>query len=340
MLAAALDSIESGGTTNLHGGWEAGALELGRHDDGSDAMRRVILLSDGCANEGKTDLEEIALDCKNAAQRGISTSTYGLGHSFNEALMLAMAAAGQGNAYYGQTAADLAEPFAAEFALLASLCARGLVLKVKAPDGVAVKLRNSYDAVDGEPMAWKLPDLAFASEAWALLEFEIPAVAAVGGAPVAMPITVSVQAAMRDSAPLFLMAGLPPLPVVDAAQRRAMPADELVTSRMLELAAAETLQELRDAIDADNWERAQRLLDDAATRFQGHAWATAVLATMRRLVTGRDKSLAMKEASFSGLSMNRRLASRFEADFDATGEPPVPSFLRRKPEQGKGQPGN
>jgi hypothetical protein len=35
-----------------------------------------------------------------------------------------------------QTAADRAEPFAAGFALLTSLAARGLVLKVTAPDGI------------------------------------------------------------------------------------------------------------------------------------------------------------------------------------------------------------
>ena len=56
--------------------------------------------------------------------------------------MLTMAGAGRGNAYYGQTAADLAEPFAAEFALLTSLCARGLMLKVQAPDDVAELLRG------------------------------------------------------------------------------------------------------------------------------------------------------------------------------------------------------
>ena len=88
-----------------------------------DAMRRVILLSDGCANDGKTDLEEIARTARWRATRNLDVDLR-LGDSFNEALMLAMAAAGQGNAYYGQTAADLAEPFAAEFALLAILCAR------------------------------------------------------------------------------------------------------------------------------------------------------------------------------------------------------------------------
>ena len=336
-LAAALAGIQSGGSTNLHGGWHAGAEELARQLAGDD-VHRVILLSDGGANAGVTDLEEIARQCKVFAQRGVSTSTYGMGEQFNEQLMLAMAAAGRGNAYYGQTAADLAEPFAAEFALLASLCARGLVLKVNAPAGVGVKIRNDYEPVEGEAMAWRLPDLAFASEAWALLECEIPA-ADDGGQSGSIPITVSVQAAMRESSPLFLMAALPPFPVMTAAQRRALPVDELVGRRTLELAAAEALEDVRVAIEADNWERAKRLVDDAATRFGAHEWAAAILATMRRLVGERDKWLAMKEASFSRRSMNQRLASRSEALYCLEDEPSIPSFLRRKPEQGKGRPG-
>ena len=75
--------------------------------------------------------------------------------------------------------------------MLTSLCARGLVLKVKAPDDVKVTLRNDYEPVEGEKLAWRLPDLAFASEAWALLELEVPAVDGAGGTPASVPITVS-----------------------------------------------------------------------------------------------------------------------------------------------------
>jgi len=336
-LSAALAGIGAGGTTNLHGGWRAGADELLAQLAGED-VHRVILLSDGCANAGETGLEQISLQCKTFAQRGVSTSTYGLGNEFNEALMLAMASAGRGNAYYGQTAADLAEPFAAEFALLTSLCARGLVLKVNSPAGVGVKLRNSYEPVEGELLTWKLPDLAFAAEAWAILEFEIPATGETGGNVLALPVTVSIQAATQDSTPLFLMAAISPLPVVTAVEWNAMPADELVARRVLELDAADALEAVRACIDADNWAEAERLTNDAVGRFAGNEWAAAILATMRRLIGERDKRLAMKEAAFSSRSMRTRLSLHDEPRFSMAGEPSIPAFLRRKPEQGKGKP--
>jgi Ca-activated chloride channel family protein len=335
-LASALTTIESGGSTNLHGGWSAGADELAAQRAGDD-VHRVILLSDGCANAGETDLETIAGQCKALAQRGVSTSTYGLGNHFNESLMLAMASAGRGNAYYGQTAADLAEPFAAEFALLTSLCARGLVLKVNAPASVAVRLRNDYVPVDGDPLAWHLPDLAFASEAWALFELTIDAADAVGASPLTLPITVSLQASTLDSAPLFLMGSLPALAVVDRAQWEAMPADPLVVQRLLELDAADAVGEVRAAIEAGDWQRAQQLVDAAAVRFAQHEWASAILATMRRLVGERDGHLAAKEASFSMRSMRGRLLSPVEPNFGVGEGSDLPVYLRRKAEQGKGR---
>jgi hypothetical protein len=232
----------------------------------------------------------------------------------------------------------LAEPFAAEFALLTSLCARGLVLKVKAPEGVTVKLRNDYEPVDGEAMAWKLPDLALAAEAWALLELEVPAVGRTSAEAQPLAITVSVQANTPDSAALFMLGGMPPLPVLTAAQRDALPVDALVASRMLELDAAAMLGEVRAAVDADDWKRAKDLVDQAATRFAGHEWAAAVIATMRRLIAERDKRLAMKEASYSMRSMNVRLSASDELDFCMGDEAAsVPLFLRRKGEQGKGR---
>jgi Ca-activated chloride channel homolog len=333
-LSAALSAIESGGSTNLHGGWRAGADELAEQLAGED-VHRVILLSDGCANAGETDAEAIAGQCKAFARRGITTSTYGVGRGFNESLMLAMASAGHGSAYYGQTAADLAEPFAAEFALLTSLCARGLVLKVNAPEGIDVKLRNDYPPVEGETRAWHLPDLAFASEAWALFEITIGASDAGTDPTIVLPVTVSVQAAGIDSAPLFLMASLPALPIVDQAVRSLMDRDPLVAQRAIELDAADTLGAVRSPIEADDWALAERLVDEAATRFAGHEWAAAIVVTMRRLVGERDKRFAAKEAAFSGVALRRRLAARDESSDYLCVEASTPAYLRRKSEQGK-----
>jgi Ca-activated chloride channel family protein len=116
---AAIAAIEAGRMTNLHGGWLKGA-ELLAPVAQCNATTRVLLLSDGQANAGLTDVEMIARQCAGLAGVGITTSTYGLGEGFNEDLMIRMANAGHGNAYYGETAEDLKDPFAEEFELLAA----------------------------------------------------------------------------------------------------------------------------------------------------------------------------------------------------------------------------
>jgi Ca-activated chloride channel family protein len=144
-LHTALSLIHEGGSTNLHGGWKAGADGLlpGAADS---ALARVILLSDGNANVGEiTETEPIAALCQEAAAKGVTTSTYGLGRDFNEDLMVGMAKRGQGNHYYGDTAADLFEPFAEEFDFISATCIRAPGQAVAAPQhGVKIRLLNDY----------------------------------------------------------------------------------------------------------------------------------------------------------------------------------------------------
>ena len=97
-----LSTVDSGGSTNLFGGWEAGAQQIEAGADGS--ISRVILLSDGQANHGLVEIDAIERQCREWLAKGVSTTTVGLGRGFNEDLMIAMARAGGGQQYYGQTA--------------------------------------------------------------------------------------------------------------------------------------------------------------------------------------------------------------------------------------------
>jgi Ca-activated chloride channel family protein len=57
-LRAAIAGIHAGGNTNLHGGWKEGTETLA--DVAGLGLKRVILLSDGQANEGLTESGAIA----------------------------------------------------------------------------------------------------------------------------------------------------------------------------------------------------------------------------------------------------------------------------------------
>jgi Ca-activated chloride channel family protein len=327
-----LAGIAAGGNTDLHGGWRNGAEALA--DVAGTGLKRVILLSDGQANAGLTDAGEIAAQCAVWAGRGVTTSTYGLGKSFNEDLMVAMARAGGGNHYYGDTADDLMEPFQQELALLDNLALRHLRLAATPHDGITLEMRNQLPALDG---GWRLPDLAWGAEAWAVVRLRVPA-AALPAAGDSLPLLrVAVDGLSLEGDDVQLeRAGLS-LPVMSAAQWQALPDDELVARRLVELAAADAMSAMGVAASRGDWAHVDQLLADARARFGDNAWVAAMLEGMAGIASSRERARAMKESAYSSAKLRSRLAAKEEAlRFNAADEAAMPAFLKRKPLQGKG----
>lgn len=329
-LRLALRAIRAGGNTHLHGGWLEGAQSL--EDVPGTGLKRVILLSDGRANEGLTDPAAIAAQCAQWAARGITTSTCGLGDRFNEDLMVAMAQAGGGNPYYGDTADDLMEPFQQELELLANLCLRELRLSVTVPDGADVEVLNALPCDD---CGWKLPDLAWGAEAWALLRLQLPA-AMVPPAGARLPVLrVSVTALDLDGSPLqFEKTGLA-LSSMGAGEYGTLADDELVARRQAEVAASAALTGIREAAGRQDWDTVDELLEQARAQFAGHEWVASLLASMTAIADDRLRHKAMKESLYAAARLKSRLTAVHE-DPAVTADA-VPAYLRRKPAQGKGK---
>ena len=219
-----LATVHSGGTTNLHGGWRTGADEF-NHKESNAAIKRVVLLSDGRANDGLVDPNQIAEQAESFASRGITTSTYGLGRDFNEELMVDLAKAGQGNHYYAENAEDLLESFNEEFDLMANLWSKDLVLNIKPKDGVQLKLMNDYRRIDGELYSWRMPNIAYGSEAWAMFEVTISSTMTDG--QLAEVFAASLIGVDIDGQAIKLEAPLLKLPVINSQAYSAIAEDEL-----------------------------------------------------------------------------------------------------------------
>ena len=329
---AAIAGIRTGGNTDLHGGWAEGAGALA--EVAGQSLKRVILLSDGQANEGLTDAAEIAAQCAARAAEGITTSTYGLGNGFNEELMVAMARAGGGNHYYGETAEDLMEPFEQELELLGNLCLRELRLAASVPDGFAVELVNQLPKTDA---GWHLPDLAWGAEAWAVLRVSVPAASVPLAGPLCTVLRVAIGGrSLQGEAVALERAGLA-LPVMSRAAFDSLADDELVTRRLVELSAAVALIAMRSAAAAGDWDRVDALLEAASRQFAGNAWVAAVLQSMQAIASSRERERAMKEMMYSSAKLRSRLAMKCEgAELSAMAIEALPAYLRRKPAQGKG----
>ncbi len=334
-LRRAIRRIASRGMTNLHGGWLQGAGTLAPHTR-DNVTSRVILLSDGCANEGLTEPDQIYVQCADLARAGVSTSTYGLGRSFNEELMIGMARHGQGSSYYGQTADDLMDPFREEFELLNALCARRLRLELAPATGVKAKMLNDYVA-DGDD-AWLLPNLAFGGEAWAVVRLRVPSqLLSDAGPDVALALcSFSLRYATLDGEPRAIQPMSLALPALPGSAFGAIAEDELVARRSDELEAAYLQTKARSAALRGDWDAVARSLKRAERIAANNPWVAEALNELRELAARKDEVMFAKESAFSSRKMNSRLALRDEVQ-TPYGAPAPASYLRRKSSQGKAE---
>jgi Ca-activated chloride channel family protein len=332
----AIRAIDSGGSTDLHGGWFRGAETLAPHaTDGTTS--RVILLSDGCANHGLVAPDQIYAECADFARAGVSTSTYGLGDGFNEELMIGMARHGHGSSYYGRTAEDLMDPFREEFELLNALCAKRLRLSVEAAPGVKAKVLNDYVHTDNE--GWALPDLAFGGEAWAVVRFKVPSLAQAGegwAEGLTSLCSFSLRYTTLDGEPRAIQPTPLALPTFPASAFAAIAEDDLVVRRADELEAAHLQEKARAAARRRDWNGVAAALKKAERIAGNNPWVAASLSELRELAARKDEESFAKEAMFASRRMSTRLAASHESL--SVQSAPSASYLRRKSSQGRADP--
>lgn len=271
---------------------------LSRKQNGH-ALSRVLLLSDCCANEGLCDTSQIARHCGEMADAGVGTSTYGLGEHFNEELMTAMARAGQGNAYYGQTAEDLMDPFREEFDLMSALCARDLRLAISPARGVQAEVVNGYRTdAEGQTI---LPNLAYGSESWALLRLTVPRSVVDTGAnnDVHLLTTslayVELDGSPRQSEPIHLR-----LPRVPAGAFEAVAVNELVSSRAAEVMGAVLQEQARVAARRGDWNQVHYLLQELRSLAERSPWLLASVEELERYAERQETERFSKRGSLQG----------------------------------------
>jgi Ca-activated chloride channel homolog len=138
-LKRKIDELRPGGWTDLSGGWLEGCQQIaGRL--AAAGVNRALLLTDGLANRGMTDIEELGHHARELRRRGITTSTFGVGLDFNEHLLEALAEQGGGHFYYIERPEQIPEVFRRELGELLTVVAREAFLSIAIPSGVAVEL--------------------------------------------------------------------------------------------------------------------------------------------------------------------------------------------------------
>lgn len=142
--AAAVRRIRSGGSTNLSGGWLKG-LEILGADPRPEAIRRIVLLTDGHANAGLRSIEELGPVVRNACNQGITTSCIGFGEGHDERFLAGLADSGGGDDYWCEGPDQANAVFANELNMLAAVVAQNLSVEIRPTDAVAAcEVLNEY----------------------------------------------------------------------------------------------------------------------------------------------------------------------------------------------------
>lgn len=170
-----IESIQSGGSTNLGGGWLTGAQEVANHMEESGYLNRVILLSDGLANVGIVDTTELTQHASELRQRGVSTTTMGIGADFNEELMEQIAIKGGGHFYFIENARQIPDFLHRELGEVLATVARELKLGIRVPHAVEARLLNSFESTRSDgTLTVRLDDMISGETRNVVLKLALP----------------------------------------------------------------------------------------------------------------------------------------------------------------------
>ncbi|HEX8476005.1 MAG TPA: VWA domain-containing protein [Pyrinomonadaceae bacterium] len=172
-LKSVLAHIHARSATALHEAWVRGGIQVSEHLL-SDGINRVLLITDGLANSGLTNTDQIVTQTLGLAERGVSTSTIGIGEDFNEDLLMPMAEAGRGNAWHVTHADDMQRIFAVELEGLIAQVAHTVTLGLVPSDGIRLAgVLNDFEL--NETGRYKLPNLQGGSPLDVVVQLRVPA---------------------------------------------------------------------------------------------------------------------------------------------------------------------
>jgi len=131
-MRSAVAALHTRGNTNLSDGWLAGAECLAKAMP-INGVNRVILFSDGEANAGITDLEQLATHATELAKRGIFTSTVGIGDGYNIELMQEISEHGGGRLHDAEHGAEITAALMGELGEIGDIAAQDVTVTLSVP---------------------------------------------------------------------------------------------------------------------------------------------------------------------------------------------------------------
>lgn len=142
-LEGIVRGIQPRGGTNLGAGLQEG-IQVLTAEMKTGRISRLILISDGLANQGITDPMVLGNIAAMASDKGLAVSSIGVGLDFNEHLLSAIADRGAGNYYFMENAAAFAQVFDKEYRTTRTVAAESLEIRTPLLPGMALVHASGY----------------------------------------------------------------------------------------------------------------------------------------------------------------------------------------------------
>ncbi len=142
-MKSTVEHVYAGGGTNLGGGLNRG-MDMFTNTAGTERQRKVILISDGLANQGITDPVALGRMASAAVENRFSISTVGVGLEFNENLMTAIADQGAGRYTFLEDPQTFAQVFEDEFQATRHVAAANVRIRIPLTSGIRLVEAGGY----------------------------------------------------------------------------------------------------------------------------------------------------------------------------------------------------
>lgn len=308
-LKAIISGIRSGGSTFLSGGYEAGCA-MACEKKGEGYISRVMLLTDGCANIGIQDPEQLATFAAKMQKQGIASTTIGVGDDYDETLLGRIAEYGGGGAYFIETPEDAQGVFTEELGCLQALSATDCEVRfVSDIAEIRFDQLNTYKVSGGG--AFLIGDVYGGQKKTLLLELELPQLEAIGDITVgrfdiAYRDTTNTDAEMKSMNIPVVLAVIPVYEFVGT------PPDHEVTLASCFLMVARAKAESISLADEGRYTEAAELLDQYVSALKTLGMTDNVLLEELRQLERRSRELRERGEDF--YTVNERKRMYYEAD--------------------------
>jgi Ca-activated chloride channel family protein len=309
-----ISRIRARNSTALHEAWVRGGIEVSEHlIDG--AINRVLLITDGLANVGETNVDRIVSQAGELAARGVTTSTVGIGGDFNEDLLIPMAEAGRGNAWHVEGPSDMERVFAAEMEGLIAQVGHTVSLGFTPADGTRVAdVLNDFEVT--HTGRYKLPNLIAGSPIDVVARLKVPAKVA-GEKFKALDLRLAWNPQGRESSEREVMHASVAFEFTAAADVEEIAGDDRVIKAVQLLMAARARREAIADLDSGNLAAARARVTGTAQLFAQACAPMMADADVRQevemlgqlqqeLASPQDAKMARKKMSYQSYNLTRR----------------------------------